>query len=67
VLQALLPTDGSSLLVRIKVPRDSTFKSVLLKTASGELMLEVTDAVPLIGEYEAMIDIQKTNCATPEP
>jgi hypothetical protein len=64
VSQALLPADGSSVLVRIKVPRDSTLKSVLLKTASGELMLEVTDAVPLVGEYEAMIDIQKTNCAT---
>jgi hypothetical protein len=64
VSQALLPVDGSSVLVRIKVPRDSTLKSGLLKTASGELMLEIIDAVPLVGEYEAMIDLQKTNCAT---
>jgi hypothetical protein len=46
----LLPADGSGVLVRIKVPRNSTLKSLLLKTAYGELVLEVTDAMPLVGE-----------------
>jgi len=64
VSQALLPADASGILVRIKVPRDSALKSVLLKTESGELVLELIDAMPLVGEYEAIIDIQKTNCAT---
>ena len=64
VSQALLPADANGILVRIKVPRSSTLKSVLFKTTSGELALEVTDAMPLVGEYEAIIDSQHTNCAT---
>ena len=64
VSQALLPAGESGILVRIKVPRNSTLTSALFKTTSGELVLEVADAMPLVGEYEAIIDIQKTNCAT---
>ena len=64
VSQTLPPVGASGILVRIKVPRDSTLKSVLLKTASGELPLEVTGSIPLAGEYETIIDNQKTNCAT---
>jgi hypothetical protein len=64
VSQTLLPADRSGILVRIKIPRDSTLKSVLLRTAFGELVLEVTAAIPLVGEYEATVDLQKTNCAT---
>jgi hypothetical protein len=63
VSQSLLPADKSGILVRMKLPRNNTLKSVVFKTSSGELVLEVADAIPLAGEYEAIIDIQKTNCA----
>ena len=63
VAQTLPPAGTSAILARIKVPHDSTLKSALLRTASGELALEVTDSVPLIGEYEVIIDNEKTNCA----
>jgi hypothetical protein len=64
VWQTLMPDGASNILVRIKVPNASTLKSVLLKTASGELALEVIDSIPLAGEYEMLIDNQKTNRAT---
>jgi hypothetical protein len=64
VSQSLWPEGASGILVRIRVPNDSALKSVLLKTASDELPLEVTNSLPLVGEYETIIDAGKTNCAT---
>jgi hypothetical protein len=59
-----VPAGSNGILVRIREPRDSVLKSVLLKTASGDLPLEVTDSVPLVGEYETIIDSQRINCAS---
>ena len=64
VSQPLPLTGASGVILRIKVPRDRTLKSVLLKTQFGEQALEVTGSMPLVGEYEAFIDNQKSNCAT---
>jgi hypothetical protein len=51
------------LMVRIKVPRNSTLRSIVLRTTSGELALEVMDAASLIGEYATLIDSATANCA----
>jgi hypothetical protein len=64
VLQVLVPSGTNGILARIRVPHDTTLRSAMLKTASGDLALEMIDSMPLVGEYEAIIDSQKTNCAS---
>ena len=64
VLQASPPTGTSEILVRIRVSQDRTPKTILLRTASGETTLDVTNSLPLLGQYETIIDLEKTNCAT---
>jgi hypothetical protein len=62
--QTLPPPGMSEILVRIEVPRDSTPKVLRLETASGETTLDVTNSLPLLGQYETIIDTEQTNCAT---
>ena len=59
VSQASLPADASAILVRIKVPRDSTLKSVMLKTVYGELVLDVTDALNPDGRADLAQDVAR--------
>ena len=63
VTQTAPPAGSGGLIVLIKVPSESRLKSVLLKTTSGELALDVTPTTSLVGEYETIIDSEKTNCA----
>ena len=63
VTQTLPPSGKGELTVRIKVPRDHSLQSVLLKTSSDELALDVIDTASLIGEYATIIDSAKTHCA----
>jgi len=64
VSQALPPAGTNEILVRIRVSQDRSPKTILLRTTSGEMTLEVTNSVPLLGQYETIIDLEKTNCAT---
>jgi hypothetical protein len=60
-----LPTPGmGGILVRIEVPNDNTVKAIRLETASGDTTLAVTSSLPLLGQYETIIDTELTNCAT---
>jgi hypothetical protein len=63
VTQNVPPSGKGEIVVLIKVPSDNTLKSATLKTASGELPLEVTPAGSLTGEYETMIDSETAKCA----
>jgi hypothetical protein len=64
VTKAMPPAGKGGISVRITVPRDSTLKSALLKTASGQLDLELTSAMSSTGPYATIIDGQKLNCPT---
>jgi hypothetical protein len=64
VSQAWPPAGTKEILVRIRVWQDRTPKTILLRTSSGETTLDVTNSLPLLGQYETIIDLEKTNCAT---
>jgi hypothetical protein len=64
VWQTSPPPGMSEILLRIEVPKDSVPSTILLKTTSDELALDVTNSLPLLGEYETIIDLEKTNCET---
>jgi hypothetical protein len=64
VSQASPPAGTSEILVRIRVSRDRTPKTILLRTTSRDTTLAVTNSLPLLGQYETIIDLEKTNCAT---
>ena len=64
VAQASPPAGTSEVLVRIRVSRDTTPKTILLRTTSADTTLAVTNSLPLLGQYETLIDLEQTNCAT---
>ena len=64
VSQASSPAGTSEILVRIGVQRGTTPKMILLRTTSEDTTLPVTNSLPLLGQYETIIDLEKTNCAT---
>ena len=64
VSQSSPPAGTNEILVRIRVPQDRTPKTILLRTTSGETILDVTNSLPLLGQYETIIDLEKNNCAT---
>jgi hypothetical protein len=64
VSQASPPAGTREILVRIRVSQDWTPKTIRLRTTSGETTLDVTNSVPLLGQYETIIDLEKTNCAS---
>jgi hypothetical protein len=64
VSQASPPAGTNEILVRIKVSQDRTPRTILLRTTFGETTLDVTNSLPLLGQYETIIDLAKTNCAT---
>lgn len=63
VTQTAPPAGSGGLIVLIKVPSENRLKSVVLKTTSGELALDVTPTTSLVGEYETNVDSEKANCA----
>jgi len=64
IARAVLPSGARGILAYLKVPSDGSLRSVRLRTVAGELPLEVTESLPLVGEYETFIDAQRTSCAT---
>ena len=64
VSQTSLPAGTNEIVVLIRVPNKSAVKSALLKTTYGDVDLELANSLPLIGEYETVIDSEKTQCAT---
>jgi hypothetical protein len=64
VWQSSPPPGMNGILVRINVPKDTAPKTILLQTANGAMALDVTNSLPLLGQYETIIDLEKTDCAT---
>jgi hypothetical protein len=64
VTKTLPPTGKGDLIIRIRLPQHCSLKSALLKTATGELALDVMDAALLNGDYATIIDSTKAHCAT---
>ncbi len=62
VTKTMPPSGKGGINVRVTVPRDSTLKSALLKTASGQLNLELTSTMSSTGLYATIIDGQQLNC-----
>ena len=58
------PAGKGQITVQIKVPAGTTVASALLRTASGDLPLDLVDAAALVGEYATIIDSDKARCAT---
>lgn len=63
VTKTLPPAGKGDLIIRIRLPQNCSLKSALLKTATGELTLDVIDAALLSGDYATIIDSAKTHCA----
>lgn len=64
VTKTLPPTGKGDLIIRIKLPQDCSLKSALLKTATGELVLDVINSALLSGDYATIIGGAKAHCAT---